>query len=152
MKKRIEYLDQLRFCAILSIILLHCIAIFRYQYYGNDSLSFFAMTFLDAFTRFGVPMFFMLTGALMLPKKEENYKEFFQKRIWKLIVAYVFFSGIYYLYKVGTNINLFEFVRQVTSFKTEYHLWFMPVIIIIYTFIPFIKKMVNHLEEKELAG
>ena len=149
MKKRIEYLDQLRVIAILNVILLHCMAIFRYKYFVNDSLSFFVMTFLNAFTRFGIPIFFMLTGILMFSKKEEeSYKEFFFKRVWKLILAYLFFSLIYFL--GNGNINLLEFARQVTSFRTKYHLWFMPVIILIYLLIPFLKKFVEALSKEEL--
>ena len=144
MKKIIKYLDELRIFAILNIILLHVIGLFFYKYYGVSTPKYALMSFLSAFTRVGIPLFFMLTGALMLTKKEEeDYASYLKKRVMRLVKAYAFFSLIYYIYHViiyHAKINPFEFVRELTSFNVEYHLWFMPVIILIYIFIPFIKK------------
>ena len=154
MKKRIEYLDKLRLLAISSIILLHAISLFRFKYFPVSTMNYFWMTFLDSFTRFGVPVFFMLTGILMFQKEDEKtYFEFFRKRVFKLIIAYVFFSGIYYGYHIITNhagFSVLELVREVTSSQTEYHLWFLPSMILIYFFIPFLKKFVIVLSKVEL--
>ena len=153
MKKRIKYLDELRIYAILNIILLHVIGLFFYKYYGISTPKYAFMAFLSSFTRVGIPLFFMITGVLMLTKKEEPYSAYLKKRVMRLVKAYVFFSFIYYIYHIITkveNLNIFELIRKITSFYVEYHLWFMPVIILIYIFIPFIKKFVNSLEKEEL--
>ena len=148
MKNRLLYIDRLRFFAILNIILLHIIAIFRWKYLNNTT-SYFILSLIDSFTRVGIPIFFMLTGALMFSKKDEKYKDFFKNRVMKLIIAYFFFCLIYYLYN-NSNYSIYEFLRLSTSGSIEYHLWFMPVIILIYTFIPFLKKIAISLSDKEL--
>ena len=75
--KRIKYLDELRVFAMILIIALHVIAIFNYKYINISTLKFAFTVLLSSFTRVGVPIFFMLTGALMLTKKEEKYSIFF---------------------------------------------------------------------------
>lgn len=154
MKDRIKYIDNLRFFAILNIVLLHVISIFRWKYFGNNSTNYFILTFLDSFTRVGLPIFFMISGILMLRKEEsEDYASFLKKRVLRLVTAYCFFSAIYYVYKTVTyhdSFSLFELVRRITSSKAEYHLWFMPVIIVIYILIPFIQKLIKSLNREEL--
>ncbi len=153
MNKRIKYLDELRVFAMILIIALHIIAIFNYKYIDISTFKFALTVFLSSFTRVGVPIFFMLTGVLLLPKKEEKYSVFFKKRVMRLIIAYVFFSCIYYIYQLIMGIkvfNLFELIREITSSQVEYHLWFMPVIITIYLLIPFIKKLVDNLKREDL--
>ena len=153
MKNRIKYLDGLRFYAILNVILLHVIAIFRWKYFNVDTLNFSLLAFLDSFTRVGIPLFFMITGILMFQKKDEPYKEFLKKRVLKLGIAYFIACIIYYIYHVivdHTGISIYNFLRLTTSQLVEYHLWFMPVIIMIYLFIPFLKKIAIHCNKKEL--
>ena len=155
MKSRIKYLDQLRFFAICNIILLHVITIFRWKYYGESSSNYFIWTFINSFTRVGIPIFFMLTGILMFEKKDENYLYYLKKRVFKLVTSYFLFCILYFIYNgitKNTPITIYEFVKTSTSGAVAYHLWFMPVIIIIYTFIPFLKKLVINLKEIELRN
>ncbi|MBQ3306697.1 MAG: acyltransferase family protein [Bacilli bacterium] len=153
MKNRIKYLDGLRFYAILNVILLHVIAIFRWKYFNVNTLNFSFLAFLDSFTRVGIPLFFMITGILMFQKKDEPYKDFLKKRVLKLVDAYLVACIVYYIYHVivdKTGISIYNFLRLTTSQSIEYHLWFMPVIIMIYLFIPFLKKIAIHCDKKEL--
>lgn len=155
MKNRIKYLDGLRFFAILSIILIHVNSIFRYQYFNVSIIKFFIMNLFDSFTRAGIPLFFMLTGILMFTKEDnyEDYPTYFKKRVMKLIVPYIFFSLVYYVFKLINNditFSVYDIITEITSGQAMYHLWFMPVIILIYIFIPFLKKLILNLNKKEL--
>ena len=151
--KRVKYLDELRLFAILNVILLHVLSLFRYLSYDKNIVDFTIWTFFDSLTRVGLPIFFMLTGILMFQKKDEDYFEFIKKRVVRLVLAYFFFSIVYYISGMIINhdkFSLYNFVSLTTSGTIIYHLWFMPVIIIIYMFIPFLKKLVNSLTEKEI--
>ena len=154
MKKRLEYLDGLRIYALLNIILLHILLIFRYKYYGTNSLLYFTYTAFDSITRVGVPIFFMLTGILMLNKKEEkDYFIFFKKRVLRLIIAYVIISIIYLLFDIFVNhitITWAQSLEVITSSIVKHHLWYLPVIIMIYILIPYVKKLIDSLKKNEL--
>ena len=155
MKDRIKYLDKLRFFAIFCIIMLHVLSIFRWKYFSINTTNFLLMTLIDTFTRVGIPIFFMLTGILMFQKQDENYKVFLKKRVLKLFYSYFFACIIYYGYNIIVKkvpISIYEFLREVTSGSVEYHLWYMPVIILIYILIPFIKKIAENLKQEELRN
>ena len=153
MKDRIKYIDNLRIYAILCIILLHVTGIYFYVYHGVNTAKLSFYIFLSALTRVGVPIFFMLTGILMFSKKEEDYKTYLKTRVKRLVLAYGFFSILYYMYHVlidHIHFSVFDLIRQMTSYQTEYHLWFMPVIIVIYIFLPFIRMLIKHIKREDL--
>lgn len=153
-KERVKYCDALRFWAIISVILIHVFADFIDSYLVQDRFYYFIITFFDSITRMGVPIFFMLTGIFMLgSKKEESYSLFLKKRVSKLIIPFFLFSLVYYVYeglKNNTSLSVLSFLNAFTSNQIKYHLWFMYTIILIYLVLPFVKKLVQNLDKKEL--
>lgn len=157
MKERVKYCDALRLIAILSVVAIHVIAPFRDIYIGTNKIYYLILTFFDSLTRMGVPLFFMLTGMFMLnTNKEKNILEFYKKRLPKLVIPFLVLSIFYYLYEsISNNIDLsfFNFFHQLAnSGGTKYHFWFMYAIIIIYIFIPFLRKLIKVLNKKELRS
>ena len=154
MKKRVEYLDFLRVFALLSIIAIHILGVIRTRYLGVNNTYYHLFTFVDSFTRAGVPLFLMLTGYLILgSKKELKYKEFIKKRLPKLLISFFIASIFYYIYIVidrDLSFGIIDFIERFTSNNIMYHLWYMYTIIIIYMFIPFEKKLLDNLKEKDL--
>ena len=67
-EKKIYWVDNLRFLATISVIFLHVASPIYFQF-GKVSDAYWWTAFLySGTTRFGVPIFLMLTGALILPK------------------------------------------------------------------------------------
>ena len=64
--KRIAYIDNLPCAAMILVILLHCInpVITQPAYYQTASWDICIL--LNAFCRCGVPLFFMMSGCLLL--------------------------------------------------------------------------------------
>lgn len=155
MKERVKYCDALRLIAIISVVTIHVIAPFRDIYIGTNKLYYFILTFFDSLTRMGVPLFFMLTGMFMLnTNKEKTITEFYKKRLPKLVIPFFVLSIFYYLYECIINnvdMSFSNLLQQLTnSGGTKYHFWFMYAIIIIYFFIPFLRKLIKVLNKKEL--
>lgn len=154
MKERVKYCDFLRFVAIISVLFIHIFADFRDGYLLTNRNYYFILTFFDSFTRTGVPLFFMLTGIFMLgSKKKEKYCDFLKKRVSKLLIPFFVISAFYYIYdmiKIGGNLSILQFLNAFTSNQIKYHFWFMYSILLIYLLIPFLKKMVQNLDKKEL--
>lgn len=156
MKKRVVYCDVLRFFAILSVIMIHVMGFARDIFIHNDRLAYFAFTAIDSFTRAGVPIFFMISGIFMLSGKgEENYWTFFKKRVVSLFIPFFIISILYYLYYNHLNgmpIDILDFINLFSTAMVKYHLWFMYDILAIYLLIPFFRKMVKALSDKELLS
>lgn len=91
---RIKYLDAIKFIAILSIICIHVAIIWPYSEIKGYNISGFS-----EFCRFGVPLFLMVSGALLLGR-EYDLRSFFREKINKN------YNSIYIL---GNNICSFHF-------------------------------------------
>jgi surface polysaccharide O-acyltransferase-like enzyme len=109
-----------------------------YWQYGN---------IYGAAVRMCVPLFFMISGALLLNSKEEPLKVFFKKRFTKVIIPLIAWTFIYILLRKffgHQDINIFK--QMLAGLVTEqyYHLWFLYTIIGLYLFVPFLKIIINH--------
>lgn len=154
MKERVKYSDALKFVSIIMVIAIHIFCDYRDLFIGNNQLKYAILTFFDSLTRVAVPMFFMITGSFMLSnKKNEKYLEHLKKRIPNLFIPFFLISIIYYMvnqYNLKENLSIIDFVGLFTTGNIKYHFWFMYTIIMIYMFIPFIKKLVQNISKKEL--
>ncbi len=65
---RIFYIDMLRVVACIFVVMIHSSATYVVKDIG--SFNFWIGNFLDSISRSGVPIFIMISGALML---DENY-------------------------------------------------------------------------------
>ena len=103
-----------------------------------------------------VPAFFMLTGALTLrqtrkPITRKSYTSFVKNIIYRLVIPFIVFSLAIYLL---TNQQPWLVTRFLALFLNypgvQKHMWFMYVIIMIYFFIPFLRRFVQSLSRHEL--
>ena len=81
-KKRIFYMDELRALAILGVILMHTTSTYRPFIYNNLKLGIPGI--LNALGCIGIPIFFMLSGALLL-NRNYTISEFFKKRYTRIL-------------------------------------------------------------------
>ena len=104
--KRILWLDLARVIALLSISLNH--AVYRavnvgdeISYLNNVGFSFTAIfyTIVYFFSRLGVPLFLMITGALIINKKIDTYSDviiFYKNNLLKLLITSELWIAIMY--------------------------------------------------------
>ena len=124
-KQRIEYLDLLKFIAILSVISLHVFQIWN----NGQQILHFDFYALAEITRPCVPLFLMITGALLL-NREIEIKLFFKKKWARLIYPFIFFMIIHLCF-----IDLY-------SFNPLTYNWYFWMILGAYLSIPVINKYI----------
>ncbi len=108
------------------------------------------------FSRIGVPLFFMLSGFLLLPK-EENLVIFLRKRAWKVFLPLVAWSLIYDVYvnqalsKSGVTLEAVVrlLIRLLRGPRAE-HLWFFYTLIGLYLFTPILRLFVARARQSDL--
>ena len=131
--QRIFYYDFLRAFAIFAVILCHVDGIIGYSFW-NLKVALPGLLTTIALT--GVPIFFMLSGALLLNRKY-SLKEFYKKRFSRIFYPFLFWMiisiiiGILYLN--WTKIDALNVFFGITS-----HTWYIWVLIGIYLIIPII--------------
>jgi surface polysaccharide O-acyltransferase-like enzyme len=152
----LQWIDTLRAIATVSIILLHLAAGFLYQYGPGGYRTWWIGNVYDAAVRFSVPVFIMITGALLL-HEDQPWPVFYKKRFFRLIPPFLFWSFVYIVY----SWYVLRHQGQHTSFSetvnwallqlwngSSYHFWYMYMIIGFYFFMPLIRAFTQMLNEK----
>jgi len=157
-EKNYLWADDLRAFATIGVIVLHVSAKIVNQF-GTVSVSdWWIGNVFDSLVRFCVPIFLMLTGALILPKTY-RLKTFFKKRIARILLPFLFWSLIYIAYKIylkweqGYEMDLWQTYSYIVyQLKTgaSYHLWYVYMLIGIYLVIPLISKWIVNSSGKEI--
>lgn len=101
---------------------------------------------IDALVRFCVPVFYMISGALFLSKKEINMKKIFSKNILKILIiiaVWLPIHGIFSYYKYGNEIiGLNSFIQIFKEIiDNQYQFWFLFPLLSMYICLPILKKI-----------
>lgn len=156
--KNLEWASNLRVIATISVILLHVAAEMLYDFNRIPEHQWWVGNIYDSFVRFSVPAFFMLTGALLLPKVED-LNVFLRKRFLRILPPFLFWSLVYigyylWLKFVAGEAILFlptlDFIGQKLLKGSEWHLWFVYAILGIYLIIPILRRWLQTAPDKEI--
>lgn len=144
-------MDWLRVVSIFVVVGIHVVSkIINTGYTGDWEWQF--ANFVDSALRWCVPVFFMLSGALLLTvKREDPIGEFLKRRLTKIIIPLVFWSGIYlayYIFEQEESYTIHEMLVLLFTDDVYYHLWFMYVILGLYIMAPFLKILVKNMNQK----
>ena len=166
--ERQTYLDCLRTIAVVSIVMDHAVLIGYRMAYDTFGTTWEITTLIGKvlrigfweFSRLGVPIFLLISGALILNKRfeiEDDIDHFYKNNLFPLfinneiwcvlhyIVAYYLARlSIPFVYVQGANIvfSFEEFIYPLLMIKRSVYpnMWFLPMIIGMYLFLPYVAK------------
>lgn len=118
-KPHVVWLDVMRFVAMFTVVCCHCADPFNF-YPGEapaniEDIKFWGAAY-GALLRPCVPLFVMITGALLLPTKGDT-STFYKKRITRVLWPFLIWSVLY---------NLFPWITGVLGLSPEVILDFFP--------------------------
>lgn len=148
-RNRAVYIDILRIFACYFVIFNHTSTrgFLRYAIYPAGSLHWIASFFFATFCK-TVPLFFMISGGLLLGKDESFSKTF--RRSVKILIDIVLFSLFYYWLEsryAGTAFSLKDTFRTMLS-EAYWQLWYLYAYIAFILSLPIMRKIVRSLDEK----
>ena len=169
--KRIIWLDFVKFIAISMMIAVHCTdnvtPTERSEAWYNLWGSFYG-----SFMRPAIPLFVMVTGALLLPVKE-NISTFYTNRLTRLVIPFIVWSVLYNLFPWITGLlglsptiinDFFAWAEPDQSFSGALHnilmipfnfsmlavqMWYVYLLIGLYLYMPFFSAWVKQASVKE---
>lgn len=146
MSNRVFYYDALRAISIIGIVFCHVGIFFLSQ--GVNNPYFPVTAFFDCFREFSIPIFVMLSGALLINRRESLTK-FFKKRLSRLLIPFFFWVLIYIAYSVvfidhGFNLKNAVDIFFGTSGTLGVLFWFIWMIVICYLGIFAINKIIEY--------
>lgn len=143
----IIWLDLLRLLAIIGVLFIHVSGPALYSSSPN-SYSWWTAALYDSISRPAVPLFIMVSGALLLnTQKVETLTVFFKKRILKLVIPLLAWSFIYTFciaFHSHQPFNLAAAIKLTIAGPVMYHLGFMYIIVGLYLITPIIQSYASN--------
>lgn len=152
--KRNKNLDYLKIIAILAVIMTHVdvAGLLKVEFFSK---SWIMAVIINNVCRFCVPVFFMITGAILYSKKDYNPIN----NVKRFITAFIFWELIYrltnipYQYYLGVPVStLGDVLKDIFKGNTKYHLYFIYIITLIYITSPIVKSIIHKLTKREFEN
>ena len=150
---RILYFDVLRALAIIFVVFWHVSYLF-----STNLSNYNIVTPICSLVRIAIPIFLMISGALIISQKKYDISEFFKRRFNRVFIPYIFWVIIYFI--LGSTIipdhyGLFAF-DNTSSLSIQYLIsvffslsefsalfWFIWCIIGFYLITPILNSFVK---------
>lgn len=149
-KRNLIYLEVLRIIAIYLVLFNHTNGFLLYATHYPLPTSYLYLV-ISIISKVAVSVFFMISGALLL-EKEESYLILYRKRILKYAIVLILFSFVYFAYfsySNGLPIKINDFLKLLYSSNANAHFWFLYDYLAFLVMLPFIRKIVKSLTNKE---
>lgn len=142
-QSRKVYLEAIRGMAILFVIFNHTDGFIYYTVTENPFTWLYSAIFA-VLCRTAVPLFFMVSGVLLL-EKEESLKTLFCKRVLRIAVVLIVVSLLYYLFDIARNRiaepGIIDFLKAVLGKGVRDSFWFLKTYLIYLLSLPFLRKI-----------
>ncbi len=147
--KRVVRYDLLRIAACFAIVLLHVSNSYWYTVDVN-SQDFVTMTIYNSLTRFGVPVFFMLSGLFLLDPEREFQGGKWGKKLLRLAVGFFLWSLFYAFQSIlfhgffhgwGSVTREMWWDGVVRLLRGHGHMWFLWDLFGFYLLLPILRKV-----------
>jgi surface polysaccharide O-acyltransferase-like enzyme len=148
----IHWVDLIRVVAIFLVVVIHTSGQLTNIWGKIPESEWIIGDIYGGIARISVPLFFMLSGYLLLPRTE-SLGSFYRKRIPKIIIPFVAWSILYIGVDCLRNPGLCTpdyLMQYVLLRKTYFHLWFLYSLLGIYIIMPLLRLMVRPGTEKLL--
>ncbi|MFV0575788.1 MAG: acyltransferase [Vibrio sp.] len=155
-QQHIFFFDVLRCVAAMAVVLIHSLGPYREEFGEIAFFEWASAVGLNGVLRWAVPVFIMISGALMLSDNRPfDFKYYVKRRLGKVLIPFVVWS-LFYAYLSGWGADGFnsEVSQQVLSdsfhHETYYHLGFFYYFLPLYLVIPFYQVLVKHISDQAL--
>lgn len=123
--------------SIFAIIAIH---VFQLWHHGEQVFNVYIYMFSE-FVRYGVPVFLMLSGALLL-NRDIEITSFLKRKVPRIVYPFLFYFIIFFAISLLTNI---EFPYTILTYN-----WYFWMILGVYLSVPIINKFIQHASESEI--
>jgi surface polysaccharide O-acyltransferase-like enzyme len=152
--EKLYWISNLRVLATICVVFIHTSGGALIKFGKIDASTWWAANLISGLGRFTVPVFVMISGALLLGKELELFG-FLQKRILKVWVPFSIWVVIYVAYHNIFEQNPISLTKAIQGYFTggngQYgHLWFVYMILGLYLFTPIINYFVLKAAESEI--
>ncbi|MBL4830859.1 MAG: acyltransferase family protein [Aliivibrio sp.] len=155
-KERVFFFDLMRCIAAIAVIAIHVLAPYRHLYGDIPFDQWATAVSVNSLSRWAVPVFILITGALMLSDQRQfEPRSYLQRRFGKVLIPFLVWSCFYALFS-GVSADGFSSTIAISTLKampeheTYYHLGFFYYFLPLYFVIPFFQILVRRYDNLAL--
>lgn len=151
-EKRVDF-ELIRSAAIAAVVFIHVASPIVNNYGESSTFSWFLISVMDALLRWCVPVFIMVSGALVLTK-DESPERFYRKRLGRIGWPLVFWMVVYWL-TAAVTVPPAKTVQQMFQsivFEQPFlHFYFLFIMLELALITPWLRRVVRSLTDRSLA-
>ncbi|WP_318491452.1 acyltransferase [Photobacterium leiognathi] len=158
MREKVWYFDLLRVVAAVAVVVIHVLGPYREQLGQIPDWEWITAITFNSFSRWAVPVFIMITGALMLSDERPfEGRYYLKRRVGKVLIPFVVWSVFYAFFSAfsasGTNFaTSWKLLTDMPFHETYYHLGFFYYFIPLYLIVPFYQWAIQRMEPGQVKG
>ena len=151
----LAWMDVLRIGAILAVVTIHAVSsATKASGTGWHPAAWWAANLLNSACLWCVPVFVMVSGALLLdPAKRMTSSDFLRRRAVRIGVPLVFWIGVYLVFQrqfYGEDLSVGTTVKAVASGDPFLQLYFLFIVAGLTALTPVLRKLIEHSTRREL--
>ena len=162
---KLPWADNIRFFATIGVIILHASSAGLYLFGTIPQLRWIILDVVDSAMRCCVPLFVMLSGALIL-RQDKELIPYLKNRFWRIIVPFLFWALVYcvvYVLSIWTKIDGEKAVSTFTEMLIDiffykglfrmqaFHFWYVYMIIGLFLTVPILRKWIKNATKNEIG-
>ena len=151
-KNRLIYIDLLRIIAAFFVIFNHTgnYGFSLFTSYDPSGFRYWFYLFFSVLCKVSVPLFFTLSGALLLKRQDEGFRKY-ASRFLRILIALFLFSVLSYIQQIAMGEETFNVLRffQVLIQKNWMNVyWYLYTYLGFLLILPLLQKFAHALSDK----
>jgi surface polysaccharide O-acyltransferase-like enzyme len=152
-----EWMDFARIAGMVAVVVAHVFApAVRFDLTDENTPAWWTAMGISAWSRFCVPLFLAISGALLLaPRAGLPPAEFYRRRLHRIGVPLLVWCAFYLALREFTTDDPLDgptAAREVLDGGVYYHLYFLFVLTGLYALTPFVRLIVLHASQRMLVA
>lgn len=145
-------INFMRILAAFAVVVIHVSSYYIKSNLAINNQSWVLGNIFNSFSRWSVPVFIMISGALLINEKSFQHTTlFYKKRIKRILIPLVFWSVIFTVFnKYITNFfSVKDIVARLFIGETYYHLWYLFLLVGLYAVTPVVSLVYANFSKRE---
>jgi surface polysaccharide O-acyltransferase-like enzyme len=150
--RSIQYINRLRILAIYAVVTAH-VAMGLTLQMRPFTADWWLGCWLFYIAHAAIPIFVMISGALLLDnERQESALEFYKRRLYRAGIPLVFWTVVYLVVRQvedGEHLTAGPIVKLILTGDPYYHLWFLYMIAGLYLVTPVLRTFVRQSSQRD---
>jgi surface polysaccharide O-acyltransferase-like enzyme len=157
--ERTAWIDLLRLFSVFAVVGLHAAVPVVLGFGKISGIDWWSGNIIDSSFRWSVPLFVMISGALLLNhKRQESFASFCRKKIMRILIPLLFWSAVYSAmnclldFHAHNTVSIKNIIGNFLVGRPYSHLWYLFMLIGLYVLTPFLRWLLGMLTEHQTAA